>query len=179
MGLQSSNAPAWVQAVGSILAIGGTAWATLHQVRRQQELAAREAERVARERSVALLLAVIALNSAAVGFFTSAQSTCERVDKLGDLPESQRRRLLVGVEQVEARIAQLPIHELPAACVTPALGSSATISDVRAMIETELKIGAMADTGVPPRLAKELGLRAEHLQSDRAMFESALAALLR
>ena len=108
----SSDWAAWVQAIGSILAIAGTAFGTRYQVNRGHELAVREDERRAKRILVGALNHLRALGySAYVQFLTLNDQLPDRT-----AVHSLAATSWVDVsmlQMIETQISAIPVFNLP------------------------------------------------------------------
>ncbi|HDV6327489.1 TPA: hypothetical protein RJR39_003582 [Burkholderia cenocepacia] len=103
----SEGAAAWIQAVGSIAAIGVAIWIGNEQNKKEME----RTERVERKEALRSLTILTALLE---NLHATAKSTANAMEdqNVGDTPET-RRILLVSVEQLRKSFYELPLQSMP------------------------------------------------------------------
>ncbi len=129
--LTSSELAAWVQAIGSVLAIIAAAWIAVWQGRKQYRTALalhREEQRHTRV-EVAKTLSVLAENSAeAMAYLTKQLSSREAIY---DIAEKRVYFDIGELIRLDTAISGIPLHNLPASLVTPMMLLSATFRQFR------------------------------------------------
>jgi len=143
--MSSAEWAAWVQAVGSILAILGAVGVAVWQTNKQHgnALALLAAERQLEKRELARTLTILAKNCAkAASFFADALRDREAVYNIAEGLEP----LDVGeLTKLDTAISAIPLHELPSSLVTPTMLLGSTIRQFREKIEMVLRLHRQMD----------------------------------
>jgi len=143
--LSNTELAAWIQAVGSILAIIAAFLIAFLQSRAQYKnsLALRREEQQSARVSIAKTLSVLAKNSAkAVAHSTSKLQDREAVHNIADgivyfdLGELRR---------IDAALSSIPLHSLPDTLISPTMNISATVRQFVAKVEMALRFHSQMD----------------------------------
>lgn len=138
--LTSTEIAAWVQAVGSILAILGAFWVAAWQARKQfkNAQALQRHERESAKFQTAETLELLARSCLkAMEFLSSQISSRDKVFKIG----ARRIHFDIGqIARLDDAIANIPLHDLPAELLRQTLILGATIRQYREKVEQVLSI---------------------------------------
>jgi len=143
--LTSTEWAAWLQAVGSILAILGATGIAVWQARKQHKnaLALHIAEqRYARSETTKTLL-VLAQNCAKAVAVVIGQ-----VDDRASVYEISEGRAHCDIEEIvrlDSAIKGIPVHNIPSSLVSPTMTLSATVRQFREKVETVLRVHRSMD----------------------------------
>ena len=143
--LTSAEWAAWVQAVGSILAILGATGIAVWQARKQHEsaLALHSAEQRHAKTELAKTLSVLAQNcSKAMAHLTGQMNSREAIYEIA---EGHVHFDLGELARLDATMAGIPLYSLPSSLVTPSMIMSATIRQFREKIEMVLQVQRTMD----------------------------------
>lgn len=148
--LTSAEWAAWVQAIGSVVAIIAAAWIAIHQAKLQHRnaLQLHFTEQQSAKLDIAKTLFVLATNSSiAMKHITGQLKDRESIQQVAeglihcDIGELQR---------IDAHLNAIPLHSIPSSLVTPTMVLGATVRQFKE--KTEMAVRA-------------------HRQMDAAMFE--------
>lgn len=137
--LAGANAPAWVQAIGSIVAIVATVAVTSRAVSRQiaHEADLQRAAQVADRQRLASALAIITTN--AFSLLQSIHGKLNTRDAVHQVASGEGLPFdLPELDAIEAAISRIPLHELPHELVSPAMRAGWTIRQFRAKVQMAL-----------------------------------------
>lgn len=143
--LTSAEWAAWVQAVGSILAILGAAGIAVWQARKQHKsaLALHAAEQRHMKTELAKTLAVLAQNcSKAMAHLTGQMPSREAIY---EIVEGRVHFDLGELARLDATMAGIPLYSLPSSLVTPTMIMSATVRQFREKVEMVLRVQRTMD----------------------------------
>lgn len=138
--LTSTEMAAWVQAVGSILAILGAFWVAAWQAKKQfkNAMTLQRGERESAKFQTAKTLELLAKNCVkAMEYLSSQISSQDQVYKIG----AGRTHFDIGeIVRLDDAIASIPLHDLPAELLQQTLILGATIRQYREKVEQVLRI---------------------------------------
>lgn len=143
--LTSAEWAAWVQAVGSIVAILGAVWTAGWQTRKQHQsgLALQAAQQHQFQAELAKTLSVFARNcSQAVAFLSAQLKDREAVYQIA---EGHVHFDLGELSKQDAALAAIPLYSFPSALVTPTMLLSATVRQFREKVEMVLRVDRSMD----------------------------------
>ena len=163
--LTSAEWAAWVQAVGSILAILGAAGIAVWLTRKQHNtaLALHAAEQRHTKTELARTLSVLAQNCLkAMAFLTGQVKDREAVHEIA---EGHIHFDLAELTRVDAAIAGIPLYSLPSSLVTPMMILSATVRQFREKVEMVLRAHRSMDTAAFEDFFRALGEMNESLKA--------------
>ncbi len=137
--LTSAECAAWVQAIGSILAILGAVGIAVWQARKQHNnaLALHFAERRHSKTELAMTLSVLAQNCSRVIVFLTGQVNDRQA--VHDIAEGHIHFDLGELARLDAAISGIPVYSLPSSLVTPTMILSATVRQFREKVEMVLR----------------------------------------
>jgi hypothetical protein len=138
--MTSTELAAWVQAIGSIAAVLGAAFAAIYQSKKQHESALKvqkEERRYAR----------IELTKSLLQLARNCEGICRHFIRLLDNDRSNiydiaegRKHLDVGeLARAEQAVLAIPLHSLPAKLVTYTMWVHSTVRQFREKVETALQ----------------------------------------
>lgn len=163
--MTSAEWAAWVQALGSIIAILGATGTAVWQARKQHNNALelhRAEQRYART-ELAKTLSTLAQNcSKAMVFLTGQVKDREAVHNVA---EGHIHFDLGGIERLDAAITTIPLHSLPSALVTPTMILSATVRQFREKVEMVLRVYRTMDAAAFEDFFRVLGEMNESLKA--------------
>lgn len=135
----TSEIAAWVQAIGSILAIIAAAWIAIWQSRTQHRsaMALYKAEQRHTHAELSKTLLVLAKNSArAMVHFSGLLTDREAVHRMGS---GEVYPNLGELRRIDKAIESIPLHSLPDTLVTPTMILSSTVRQFMEKVEMALR----------------------------------------
>lgn len=143
--LTSAEWAAWVQAIGSVLAILGAAGIAVWQARKQHDnaLVLHAAQQRYAKVELARTLAVLAQNcSKAMGHLAAQVNDRAAIHEIGE----GRVHFDCGeLSRLDAAISGIPLHSFPSAIVTPTMILSATVRQFREKVEMVFRVHRSMD----------------------------------
>ena len=138
--LTSAEWAAWVQAIGSVLAILGAAGIAVWQARKQHAnaLALHAAQQKHAKVELAKTLGVLARNcSRAMAHLTGQLKDREAIHEIG---EGRVHFDFGELSRLDAAISGISLHSFPSAIVTPTMILSATVRQFREKVEMVFRV---------------------------------------
>lgn len=170
--LTSSEWAAWVQAVGSIVAVISAAGIAIWQSHKQHQsaLSLHKAEqRHARLEAAKTLLALCRNCSIAADHF--AKQLCDR-DSLYMVATGEKHFDFEELQALQNGIAGIPLYQLPDVLVNPAMILAATLRQLRQTIEIAVKDYRTMDSSYFESFFKAMGKLVTDLELTRQEIEA-------
>lgn len=138
--LTSQEMAAWVQAVGSIVAIAAATWIAIWQGKKQHQnsLDLLSAERKHERTELAKTLSVLANNTLKMMLFLTKKIDSRQA--VHDIKDGEIHFDLGELQRLDAAIEGIKLHELPDTLVTPTMFISSTVRQFREKIEMTLRV---------------------------------------
>lgn len=155
--LTSSELAAWVQAIGSVVAIIAAASIAVWQGRKQYRnaLALHRAEQRHTRVELAKTLSVLAKNSAkAIAYLTGQLSSRQAIH---DIAEGLVHFDFGELSRLDTAISGIPLHNLSDSLVTPTMLLSATVRQFREKTEMAIRVHRQMDAAAFEDLFRVLG----------------------
>lgn len=143
--LTSAEWAAWVQAVGSILAILGAVSIAVWQAGRQHRnaLAVHATEQRSAKSELAKTLSALAENCSKAMVFLNRQMNSR--EAVYEAAEGHKHFDVGQLERLDGALASIPLQSLPSTLVTPTMILGATIRQYREKIEQVLRVHRTMD----------------------------------
>lgn len=138
--LTSAELAAWVQAIGSIVAIFGAVWVAVWQAGKQNKYALeRQAtEQLKARTELAKTLSVVAQNVTKVVAVVASQMGDRNA--VYSIAEGDSRCDIEEIVRLDSAIAGIPIHNLPSTLVSPRMSLESTVRQFREKVEMVLRV---------------------------------------
>ena len=139
-GLTSSEWAAWVQAIGSILAIGGAAFAAIWQARKQSETALRvqKEERKYARVEITKSLLELSRNCEKLMEYVIDTLNADR-STVHEIAEGSKHLDFGELVRVEQAVLTVPLHGLPSKLVTYTMMVSSAVRQFREKVQGALQ----------------------------------------
>lgn len=143
--MTSAEWAAWVQALGSIVAIAGAAWIAGWQARKQHESAIKLQAREAKSAALgyAETLAVLARTSTKV-IEVLSEMVGDR-QRVHEIAEGDVHFDIEELVRLDSRILSIPVHSLPPSLVQPTIFLGSTVRQCRQKLELVLRVHRSMD----------------------------------
>lgn len=137
--LTSAEWAAWVQAIGSVVAIIAAALIAIHQAKLQHRnaLQLHMAEQQSAKLDIAKTLLVLATNSSSAMKHIAGQLTDRECIHL--IAEGLVHCDIGELQRIDAHLSAIPLHSIPAPLVTPAMVLGATVRQFKEKTEMALR----------------------------------------
>lgn len=138
--LTSSEWAAWIQAVGSVVAIGAAAWIATSQSRAQykNDILLHQREQLTAQVDLAKTLFVLATNSSTVMQYTASQLNSR--DSIHKAAEGFIPSNVGELQRINGYLNAIPLHSIPYSLVTPTMTLGSTVRQFYEKIEMTLRL---------------------------------------
>jgi hypothetical protein len=138
--LTSSELAAWVQAIGSILAVGGAAFAAIYQAKKQNATALRvqQDQRLYTRIETIKALLELSRNCGKLIEHIVAQLNDDRT-AVHQFADGERHLDFDELVRVEQAVVAIPLHSLPSKLLTSTMLVSSVVRQFRAKVENAFK----------------------------------------
>jgi len=146
--LTSAEWAAWVQALGSTIAIGAAAWIAVHQAKLQHRNALNLhiiEQRTARV-DIAKTLSVLAKNSAKAMRHIGGQLNDR--DSVHKIAEGLIHCDISELRRIDKYLSEIPLHSVPYSLVTPTMVLGSTVRQFIEKVEMTLRLHRQMDASM-------------------------------
>ena len=155
--LTSAEWAAWVQALGSIAAIGGAAWIAIHQAKLQQRnaLELHATEQRSAKLDTARTISVLATNSA-----MAMKHIAGQLKDRGAVHQAAEKLVHVDIGEIariDTYVARIPLQTQPHSIVTLIMVLGATVRQFKEKVEMALRLHRQMDGAMFEDFFKTLG----------------------
>lgn len=146
--LTSAEWAAWVQAIGSILAIIAAAWIAIHQAKLQHQnaLQLHITEQQSAKLDIANTLFVLATNSSIAMKHISGQ--LKDRESIYQVAEGLIHCDIGELQRIDAHLNAIPLHSIPSPLVTPTMVLGATLRQFKDKAEMALRAHRQMDAAM-------------------------------
>lgn len=146
--LSSAEWTAWVQAVGSVVAIVAATWIAIHQSKAQHRnaLDLHKAEQRAAKIDIAKTLSVLSLNSSKAMKHIAGQLHDREAIHLA--AEGLTHCDIGELSRIDAYLSAIPLHSIPYSLVTPTMVLEATVRQFKEKTEMALRLHRQMDASM-------------------------------